>query len=208
MKALIVEDLPESQELMQEVATRAFPGIECDCVSDVQGALALMDVRFHLALIDLSLPDGSGIEVIRALNTSCPDCTVVVATIFDDDEHLFPALRAGAHGYLLKDERTETLVTQLQGIRDGRPPLSPSVARRILQHFHAPPSSTREEAPLTGREQEVLGYLARGISIGEIGRLLGISHHTVGDHVKNIYRKLNISSRAEAALEAKNRGLL
>jgi DNA-binding NarL/FixJ family response regulator len=210
MKALILEDMPESQEMLCEIAAAAFPGIECVCVADVKGALAHATDCFQLGLIDLSLPDGSGIEVIQRLATECPSCTIVVATIFDDDEHLFPALRAGAQGYLLKDEAPEVLTRQLQGIREGRPPLSPSVARRMLSHFRGIPDAVQEEQKslLSPREREVVGQLARGISIAAIAQEMGISHHTVGDHVKNIYRKLNITSRAEAALQAKNMGLV
>jgi DNA-binding NarL/FixJ family response regulator len=210
MKALILEDMPESQEMLCEIAGTAFPGIECECAVDVRDALSRLQTCFQLALIDLSLPDGSGIEVIQRLATECPACTIVVATIFDDDNHLFPALRAGAQGYLLKDEAPEVLAMQLQGIREGRPPLSPSVARRMLSHFREVPDAAQEEQKglLSPREREVLGQLARGISIATIAQELGISHHTVGDHVKNIYRKLNIASRAEAALQARNMGLM
>jgi DNA-binding NarL/FixJ family response regulator len=137
----------------------------------------------------------------------------VVATIFDDDAHLFPALRAGAQGYLLKDQPPEQLVKQLRGISEGHPPLSPSIARRLLEHFHVAqqlPASVfdAECLQLSPREREVLVHLARGISIADIGVEMAISRHTVSDHVKNIYRKLNISSRAEAALQAKNMGLV
>lgn len=210
MKALILEDMPESQEMLCEIAAAAFPDIECECVADIKSALAHTKSCFQLALIDLSLPDGSGIEIIQKLATECPGCTIVVATIFDDDEHLFPALRAGAHGYLLKDEAPEVLVKQLHGIRDGQPPLSPSVARRMLSHFRDEneAAQTEQQVSLSPREREVLGLLARGISIAAIAQEMGISHHTVGDHVKNIYRKLNISSRAEAALQARNMGLM
>lgn len=210
MKALILEDMPESQEMLCELAATAFPGIECVCVADVKSALAQVTECFQLALIDLSLPDGSGINVIQKMVAACPACTLVVATIFDDDDHLFPALRAGAHGYLLKDEAPEVLARQLQGIREGRPPLSPSVARRMLSHFRGISDVEQEEQKslLSPRECEVLGQLARGISIAAISQEMGISHHTVGDHVKNIYRKLNITSRAEAALQAKNMGLV
>ncbi len=208
MKALILEDMPESQEMLCEIAATAFPDIECECVADIKSALARTGGCFQLALIDLSLPDGSGIEVIQKLATACPGCTIVVATIFDDDEHLFPALRAGAHGYLLKDEAPEVLAKQLHGIRDGQPPLSPSVARRMLSHFREGQAIAQPQAQLSPREREVLGQLARGISIAAIAQEMGISHHTVGDHVKNLYRKLNISSRAEAALQAHNMGLM
>lgn len=208
--ALILEDMPESQEMLREVAQTAFPNIKVYCVADIASGLDMLNrYHFDLALIDLSLPDGSGTTVVQALSTRFPRCMIVVATLFDDDDHLFPALRAGAQGYLLKDEVPEELVKQLRGINEGHPPLSPSIARRLLSHFRIEPEKpVKEETQLTPREREVLGALARGITIANIGDELKISRHTVGDHVKNIYRKLNITSRAEAALQAKNMGLL
>ena len=211
--AMILEDMPESQEMLREVAQTAFPGIRVCCVADVASALKMLNqFKFDLALIDLSLPDGNGTTVVEAMATRFPDSVIVVATIFDDDDHLFPALRAGAQGYLLKDQAPEQLVKQLRGISEGHPPLSPSVARRLLDHFRIEQEITKteiaEDTLLTPREREVLVQLTRGISIADIGTVMSISRHTVGDHVKNIYRKLNISTRAEAALQAKSMGLV
>lgn len=211
--ALILEDMPESQEMLREVAQAAYPGIRVCCVANVASALNMIrQFQFDLALIDLSLPDGSGTRVIETMSARFPDSVIVVATIFDDDDHLFPALRAGAHGYLLKDQAPEQLVKQLHGITEGHPPLSPSVARRLLDHFRIEQETSTNKISadvlLTPREREVLVQLARGISIADIGEVMGISRHTVSDHVKNIYRKLNITSRAEAALQAKNMGLV
>jgi len=211
--ALLLEDMPESQEMLREVAQAAFPGIRVCCVADVASALKMIQqFQFDLALIDLSLPDGNGTTVIEAMAARFPDSVIVVATIFDDDDHLFPALRAGAQGYLLKDQAPEQLVKQLCGISDGHPPLSPSVARRLLDHFRieqeSPMNKVTEDILLTPREREVLVQLTRGISTADIGEVMGISRHTVSDHIKNIYRKLNISSRAEAAMQAKNMGLV
>ncbi len=211
--AMILEDMPESQEMLREVAQAAFPDIRVCCVADVASALKLINqFQFDLALIDLSLPDGNGTTVIEAMSARFPASVIVVATIFDDDGHLFPALRAGAQGYLLKDQAPEQLVKQLRGISEGNPPLSPSVARRLLDHFRIEQEIAKteiaEDILLTPREREVLMQLTRGISIADIGAVMGISRHTVSDHVKNIYRKLNISSRAEAALQARNMGLV
>lgn len=214
--ALVLEDMPESQDMLREIAQAAFPGIRVRCVPDVASALSIINqFEFDLALIDLSLPDGNGTTVIEAMATRFPDSMIVVATIFDDDAHLFPALRAGAHGYLLKDQAPEQLVNQLRRISEGQPPLSPSVARRLLDHFREEQDAvstedavTVSDTLLTPREREVLLQLTRGISIADIGAVMGISRHTVSDHVKNIYRKLNITSRAEAALQAKHMGLV
>jgi DNA-binding NarL/FixJ family response regulator len=210
--ALILEDMPESQEMLREVAQTAFLGIRVCCAADIASALNLLQkFEFDLALIDLSLPDGDGTKVIEAMAARFPNSVIVVATIFDDDAHLFPALRAGAHGYLLKDQPPEQLVNQLHGISVGHPALSPAIARRLLNHFRVDSGlgsvEVAAEISLTGREREVLVQLAHGVSISEIGALIGISRHTVSDHVKKIYRKLNISSRAEAALQARNMGL-
>lgn len=209
-EALILEDMPESQEMLREVVKAAFSGASVHCVADVAGAIALIkQISFDLALIDLALPDGDGTTVVQAMSSRFPDCMIVVASLFDDDGHLFPALRAGAHGYLLKDRAPEELIAQLRGIKDGYPPLSPSVARRLLGHFREIPGSPSASSPiLTPREREVLTHLTRGTSVAKIGAAMGISRHTVGDHVKNLYRKLKISSRAEAALQARSLGLL
>lgn len=217
--ALVLEDLPESQAMLRALLETTFEGICVHCEATVAGAMEWLNhTPFALALIDLALPDGDGLTVIQALSDKAPDCVIVVATIFEDDAHLFPALRAGAQGYLLKDEAPERLAAQLQGIVKGQPPLSPSIARRLLRHFREsaalPPDSPEpaethwQGTGLTLRERDVLQELSRGVTIAKIAECLGISRHTVGDHVKNIYRKLNISSRAQAALQARQLGLL
>ncbi|MES2483879.1 MAG: response regulator transcription factor [Pseudomonadota bacterium] len=207
---LLVDDLPEALALIQASAAQAFPGASCITAGGVAQAIAAADARsFELALIDLGLPDGDGVDVIAHLHRHQPECALVVTTIYDDDQHLFEALQAGAQGYLLKDQAPSWLAQQLRGILDGQPPLSPAIARRLMRHFQRPsPPSRAPEADLTPRERTVLGLLAQGIRIADIADELGISRHTAGDHVKNIYRKLNISSRAEAALRAKRMGLV
>lgn len=214
--ALLVDDLADARERLATAATRAFPAILCQQAGSVAEALAVIgqavkDIQppLDLALIDLELGDGSGIAVIDALSRRYPACLIVVVTLFDDDAHLFPALAAGAQGYLLKDQPEDTLVRQLQGIGDGQPPLSPAIARRLIRHFSQPPAAPgNADSKLSNRETEVLALLAQGIRLGEIAERLSISRHTAGDHVKNIYRKLNISSRAEAALKAARLGLV
>lgn len=207
--ALVLEDIPESQDLLCELVETAFPGVSVHRAADVETALPLVALHpFDLALIDLALPDGNGTVVVQALAQRHAQCMIVVASLFDDDEHLFPALRAGAQGYLLKDQPFEQLLTRLQGINAGQPPLSPSVARRLLAHFRQAPDAVTHGCELTPREREVLTLLGHGISIAKIGLELGISKHTAGDHVKNLYRKLNISCRAQAALQAQSMGLV
>ena len=153
--------------------------------------------------------------MIRALRQQQPMALSVVVTIHDDDEHLFPALQAGAFGYLLKEASRQELVAQLQRIADGEPPLSPPIARRMLAYFSQGGPRVVDvtrfdphEVALNGRETDILQRVAKGYTLPEIAGQLNLSRHTVADYVKQIYRKLNVSSRAEAALEAARRGLV
>lgn len=206
---LLVDDLADALAMVRAAVEAAFPHARCMAARSVHEAMGQIQLAaFDLALVDLSLGDGSGLAVIEQLTRLQPSCAIVVSTIHDDDDNLFRALQAGAQGYLLKDHPKAWLVQQLQGIAQGQPPLSPAIARRLLRHFR-PPAPTLPSAGsyLSTREREVLGLLAQGVRIAEIGTALDISRHTVGDHVKNIYRKLNIGSRAEAALHARSLGL-
>ena len=208
---LLLEDLPEIRLWLKTLVQQVFPRAEVSECSRVHDALGLVSaVKFDLALIDLGLPDGSGVDVVSALRESQPDAQSVVVTIHDGDEHLFPALQAGAFGYLLKEQARELLTEQLQRISQGEPPLSPSIARRVISYFASqakPQASLMPHVQLTERETEVLLRVAKGFTLPEIGVQLNLSRHTIADYVKQIYRKLNVSSRAEAALEAQRLGL-
>ncbi|MBI5462821.1 MAG: response regulator transcription factor [Gammaproteobacteria bacterium] len=205
---LVLEDLPDSRAWLVEVMRRAFPDIEVSEAGTLAEARAAVQrQRPDIALIDLNLPDGFGVSLIGELNQLSPDIFTVVATIYDDDQHVFPALRAGAHGYLLKEQSQELLANLLKGIVSGEPPLSPSIARKMLRFFSPSPSET-PPVELTPREQEVLRLIAKGYKLAEVARILEISRHTVADYVKNLYRKLNITTRAEATLEATRRGIV
>ncbi|MBS7807939.1 response regulator transcription factor [Variovorax sp. PCZ-1] len=212
--ALILEDLPEIRAWLAQLLQSAFPSIQITATSHVKEALAAVSqARFDLALIDLGLPDGSGVEVVKQLRDQQPQAVSVVVTIHDDDQHLFPALQAGAFGYLLKEQEHDVLVSQLLRIMQGEPPLSPSIARRVLAHFSQQraqnaPIHSEPEISLTERETDVLMRLSKGYTLQEIAAQIGISRHTVADHVKAVYRKLGISSRAEATLVAIRRGLV
>ncbi len=234
---LIVDQLPESRANMASLLAKVQPSLpvcEAGTLAQVEDMMRSFDVE--LALIDFTLPDGSGLDALRMLHSAQPDSRAVMITLFDDDAHVFPALQAGAFGYVLKDRPEIEIVAQLRRIRDGEPPLSSSVALRMLKHFaavieHEPaqplppvapaasvgvlpvapmrPGMVEEpEVALTDRETEVLQRVGKGYTLPEIAQQLGLSRHTVADYVKQIYRKLDISSRAEAALEAARRGLV
>ena len=206
---LLLEDLPEIRTWLKALVLQVFPGAQVSEASRVHDALGLVSaIPFQLALIDLGLPDGSGVDVVTALRESQPEAQSVVVTIHDDDEHLFPALQAGAFGYILKEQPRQLIAEQLQRIGSGEPPLSPSIARRVIAYFAAqekPQADLMPHVQLTEREREVLLRVAKGFTLPEIGVQLSLSRHT--DYVKQIYRKLNVSSRAEAALEAQRLGL-
>lgn len=209
-RILIVDDLHEARSLLDNAAKKAFPAATIELADSLNAGLQAAENReFDLALIDLILQDGHGTKLICDMACKQPNCIVVVASVMGDDDNLFKALQAGAQGYLLKDQSLEQLVFQLAGIANGSLPLSPSIARRLMKYFqpiHDKPAVSA--TGLSAREMEVLAFLAKGIRLVDIAKQLGISHHTVGDHVKNIYRKLNINSRAEAAIKAQGFGLI
>jgi DNA-binding NarL/FixJ family response regulator len=210
---LLLEDLPEIRAWLMVLVKQVFAQAQIHESARVHSALELVSaVSFDLALVDLGLPDGSGVDVVAALREQQPDCQSVVVTIHDDDEHLFPALQAGAFGYLLKEQARELIAEQLKRMSQGEPPLSPSIARRVLSYFatHSRPTEMPQHFPhvaLSDRENEVLLRVAKGFTLPEIGTQLNLSRHTIADYVKQIYRKLNVNSRAEAALEAHRLGL-
>ncbi|MBX3706614.1 MAG: response regulator transcription factor [Pseudomonadales bacterium] len=203
---LIVEDLPDaSQELRRRVG-HAFPGctvVEAATLAAARAALAAQ--RFDLILLDIGLPDGDGTELLTSGDVPASS-TVVVTTIFSDDQHLFAALRAGAQGYLLKDDPESAFNASLQGIVAGRPPLSPAMARRMMESFRAHPAAS--PTMLTPREREVLALVARGNSVRHTSELLGLTQNTTAGYLKNIYQKLHVNSRAGATLVAVRLGLV
>lgn len=206
--AVIVEDLDAVRDWLQSVLCECFPGIEIRCANDLASARRQLVSAPDLALIDLGLPDGNGIDLIRNTRQRHPALQMVVTTIYDDDNHLFPALRAGACGYLLKDQPRELLVRQLRGIARGEPPLSPAIARRMLRVFEAETVADDQLRSLSPRERETLVLIAKGYRLAEVATALGVTRNTAAGYVKNVYRKLEISCRAEAALTASRLGLV
>lgn len=209
LDTLIVEDHDDARRWLKDLVHEAFPESEVvESATLAQANDRLKGRTISLAVIDINLPDGSGIELVRTLSEHSPQTYTVIATIYDDDDHLFAALQAGAQGYLLKEQPRARLLEQLRGIMSDEPPLSPAVARRILRHFHTDAVGSQEEATLSEREREVLTLVAKGLSRSDISELLGITTNTAAGYIKAIYRKLNISSRAEAVLEAVRMGLV
>lgn len=175
-----------------------------------EGASALAAVRKGLgadvALVDLGLPRMPGQDVISALRAIDSRIEALVLTVLDDDESLYGALRAGASGYLLKDGSFDEVLEAVLQVHRGGAPMTPSIARRVLVDFRSPPAP--DQSALTAREREVLELLTRGCSYPMIGTALTISTNTVQTHIRSIYRKLEVSTKAEAAAEAYKRKIV
>lgn len=163
-------------------------------------------------LVDLGLPDGSGVELIRETARRYPGTEIMVITVFNDEDHVLASIEAGATGYILKDSMPEEFVGLIRQLRAGGSPISPMIARQLLKRFNptvpAPQARQTEDAALSARESEVLSLITKGFSFCEIARLLGVSPHTVTAHVKKIYQKLAVHSRGEAVYEASRMGLV
>jgi len=158
-------------------------------------------------LMDLVMPEMDGIEAIRRITTRQPEARILVLTTFAADEMVFPAIKAGALGYLLKDSGPEELVEAIRQVHRGESSLHPTVARKLLQEISGPPKGRPTPEPLTEREVEVLRQVARGLSNQEIASKLVITEATVRTHVSNILSKLHLASRTQAALYALREGL-
>ena len=176
---------------------------------------AIANVDFDVALIDLGLPDGNGIDLIREISLTLPAVDMMVVTVFGDEAHVLASIEAGATGYLLKRSLTDTLGETVRELRAGGSPISPVIARQLLQRFKRNPAESPQptaavvdDGGLSEREREVLLFIAKGFTVGEIANMLHLSAHTVATHVKHIYRKLAVHSRTEAVFEAGRMGLL
>ena len=174
------------------------------------GEAALAGVQRHepdVVLMDLVMPNLGGVEAIRRLRELRPETRVLVLTSFLDDEKLFPAVRAGAAGYLLKDIEPAELVRAIRTVADGEALLHPAVAARLMEEFSDTERPVAEEA-LTAREREVLLLIARGLPNKQIALELGIAEKTVKTHVSSILSKLGLTDRTQAALYAVRAGLI
>lgn len=207
-KVLLLEDHTDTRIWLKDLLMEALDGIAVLEAETIGEAKVILEGNIvNLALLDINLPDGSGIDLARDITAASNDTYIVMTTIFDDDKHLFAALQAGAKGYLLKEQPRTQLIQHIQGILKGEPPLSPSIARRILTYFQDAPVQ-KSDSCLSKREEEVLTLAAKGYKTKEISKMLEISLNTTAGYLKSIYKKLNISSRAEATLEATKLGLV
>lgn len=195
----IVEDNRGVREAWAKLIA-AEDGLACvGCYGSGEDALAGFSVDSpEVVLMDICLPGISGIECTARLKELLPQVQILVVTVYTDNENLFEALKAGASGYLLKCTDREELLRSIREVVAGGAPMSGSVARRVIEAFHSPVSSPRETDSLTLREEEILALLAQGLVAKDVARKVGLSYQTVRVHLRNIYEKLHVHSRAEA----------
>lgn len=222
-RVLIVEDDAPMRAFFA-ASVRDHPGLELAAsVDSVAQACAWIDREVgkpvDVLLVDLGLPDGSGLDVIRHARSVHPECEPLVISMFGDEDSVLASIEAGALGYIHKDSTPESIAATIVEMKDGASPISPMIARRVLAKYldlRRRPSAAGVPAPLPAseqvllsqREREVLERIARGFSYAEVARLLGLSVHTVQSHMKSLYAKLAVHSRSEAVFEASRMGLL
>ena len=227
-KVLIVEDDRRAREFFCECVRRSS---KLELVGEFGGVKRALDwlhdpaQQVDVLLVDLGLPDGSGLEVIRAAAASHPKCESLVISMFADEENVLASIEAGALGYIHKDSAPNDIAQAIIDMKHGCSPISPMIARRVLEKYrHRGVEDRQARAPertgdgpdadeesgiaLSDREREVLDLIARGFSYAEVARLKLISVDTVRSHIKHLYGKLAVHSRSEAVFEATRMGLL
>jgi DNA-binding NarL/FixJ family response regulator len=221
IKVMVVEDQPQILKSLLKLLNES-PEVEV-IASALSGEAALAEltrVRPDVILQDLGLPRMSGIEVTREVKTRWPSVEVLVFTVFDEEEKVIEAVKAGASGYLLKGASASKVVEAIREVHAGGSVIQPSLARRLLRHFHVPEDPKtpapqtrplREEPPtrpLTEREIEILRLIAKGLSNNEAAHVLDLSRATVRTHLEHIYEKLDVTNRVEAVTEGLRKGII
>ena len=218
IRVVLVEDDVVFQQSLRETVSNVPDMLLLQVASTrAEGLLALEGPVADVLLVDLGLPDGSGIDIIRAARTRWPECGIMVSTAFGDEMHVMQSLEAGAVGYLLKDSTAHSMVAEIRSLHQGGSPISPLIARQILLRFRPntqrlqaalQPSPEKLGTALSAREQEVLEFITKGFTSEEIAGLMGVSRHTILTFVRRIYKKLDVTSKTEAIYEARSQGLL
>lgn len=217
LKVALVEDDAAFQEAFRTALAGAPDMAMVGVAATAAEARAMLaEPAVDVLVVDLGLPDGSGIEVIGEAHARWPGCAIMVATTFADERHVISSIEAGASGYLLKDSPLPTIAQDIRVLHAGGSPISPRIARQVLMRFRPDekPAEQVEAAEkssvpsLSEREKETLQLITRGFSFDEIAELMGVSRNTVLTFVRRIYAKLEVRSKTEAVFEARAYGLL
>lgn len=222
--AVVEDDLNFQAALDRALNATPDMALTGKAVTRAQGLALLQGAPADVLLVDLGLPDGSGIDVIQAATRLWPQCAIMVSTTFGDETHVMRSIEAGAAGYLLKDSDPVEIAEEIRSLMAGGSPISPIIARQVLRRFRgvpatgvpagsggeAPAARLPDDAPasLSPREREVLNYITKGFTVDEIAGLMQVSHYTVQSFVRRIYSKLKVKSKAEAIYEARHQGIL
>jgi DNA-binding NarL/FixJ family response regulator len=210
---LIVEDDLHFRNSFARTIAQAPDMTLVGSAADFARGLQLLAKRPDVLLVDLQLPDGNGIDLIREAARRLPTSDSMVVTVFGDERHVLESIEAGATGYLLKDTPATELVDHIRVLRAGGSPISPVIARQLLARLGTVPvrptvADAETIAPLSDQEIKVLTLSAKGFSYDEIAGLMQVSRHTVQTYVKRSYRKLHVNSKVEALSEARRLNLL
>ena len=209
---MVEDDAASRHALMDAVAQAPGMCMVWAAASRAEALAQLPGAPLDVLLVDLGLPDGSGLEVIAAARQCWSGCAVMVSTIFGDEGNVLRSIEAGAMGYLLKDLRAPALVQEIRSLHAGGSPINPMVARKLLLRAASAPATATQPAAdgplLSAREAEVLRLVARGYTVDEVAGALGVSRHTVRSFVRRIYAKLQVGNRAEAVREGARQGWL
>lgn len=208
-KVTLVEDEDEVRERLISLINNDEHFELLNASADMKSGIAnLVKYKPDILLTDLGLPDGSGIDIIKAIEKNNLHCEAMVISGFQDEHHVFKALEAGAKAYILKHDKSQKITDAILAMMKGGAPISPVIARLMLQKFQPTQPSLQLTEVLTERQVKILKLVSQGFSSKEISEKLSISYYTVTTHIKNIYNKLQVNSRAEALHEATKLGLL
>lgn len=199
LKVSIIEDNHALRNSLQALFNRT-PGMRCvSALPNLMNVVSdLAKDEPHVVLMDINLPNITGIEGVRTVKSVFEKVQVLMFTVFEDDEKIFAAIRAGASGYLLKKTPAAEIVAAVQDLHNGGAPMSPSIARKVIQAFQSPQQASLAEYELTPREKEILFSLVDGLSYKKIGEKYFISLSTIRTHISNIYAKLHVHSKSQA----------
>ena len=202
LNIVIVEDNRSFRAKLAEYVNEA-PGFHCaaDFDSAEEGLKAIPKLRPDVVLMDIHLPNLSGVDCTRRLKELCPEVQILILTVYQDSDRIFGALKAGASGYLLKRAEPADILRAIQEVKQGGAPMSSQIAARVVQSFREPPRDPAMDEKLSSREMEILQELSKGYSSKEISEHFSISLATVNTHLRHIYEKLHVRSRTEAVLK-------
>jgi DNA-binding NarL/FixJ family response regulator len=212
--ALVEDDRATRERLASSVRAQSSLELVAEYKNGAEALAGLASRAPDVLLVDLGLPDMSGLDLIRFAAERYPVCDILVISIFGDEANVLAALESGARGYLLKGSLQHDIASDIRDIRDGGSPLSPVIARQMLKRLRIPKRDAlakktgEEETTLTAREGEILNAISRGFSYAETAQMLGLSVGTVHTFLKRVYRKLAVHSKTEAVFEANRLGLI